>query len=156
METCSRAPSCDHFGCNGKWKLYLATKILKKVASWWPTDQLKKVRFEKIFGSKSGGGGGRVYGVSKNFLWQIFFQLKVTERQLFEKMNLEPCAVSTAFAPYQVCPYLIPCSPPHFLSSTPSSQVHPLVEWYPDELICKLMSKFFSLNFINKAKQVQV
>ena len=58
METCSRAPSCDHFGCNGKWKLYLATKILKKVASWWPTDQLKKVRFEKIFGSKSGGGGG--------------------------------------------------------------------------------------------------
>ena len=39
------------------WKLDLATKILKKVANWWPTDQLKKVRFEKNFGSKSKGGG---------------------------------------------------------------------------------------------------
>jgi len=30
------APSCDHFGCHGKWKKYLATKILAKVANWRP------------------------------------------------------------------------------------------------------------------------
>ena len=59
-------------------------------------------------------------------------------------------------SPLRVRPYLILCSPPHFSSSTPSSQVRPLIEWYPDELIRKLMSKFFSLNFINKAKRVQV
>ena len=41
------------------------------------------------------------------------------------------------------------------LSSSPL-RVRPLIEWYPDELIRKLMSKFFSLNFINKAKRVQV
>ena len=57
-------------------------------------------------------------------------------------------------SPLRVRPYLIPCSPPHFSSSTPSSRVRPLIEWYPDELIRKLMSKFFSLNFINKAKRV--
>ena len=55
----------------------------------------KKGDLKKILGVKVGWGGGkRVYGVSKNFLWQIFFQLKVTARQLFEKMNLEPCAWS--------------------------------------------------------------
>ena len=59
-------------------------------------------------------------------------------------------------SPLRVRPYLIPCSPPHFSSSTPSSRVRPLIEWYPDELIRKLMSKFFSLNFINRAKRVQV
>ena len=32
--------------------------------------------------------------------------------------------------------HLMPCSPPHFSSSTPSSRVRPLIEWYPDELIC--------------------
>ena len=37
--------------------------------------------------------------------------------------------VSAAFAPYRVRPYLIPCSPPHFSSSTPSSRVLPLIEW---------------------------
>ena len=35
-------------------------------------------------------------------------------------------------SPLQVRPYLIPCSPPHFSSSTPSSRVRPLIEWYPD------------------------
>ena len=25
------APSCDHFGCHGEWKKFLATKILAKV-----------------------------------------------------------------------------------------------------------------------------
>ena len=39
-------------------------------------------------------------------------------------------------SPLRVRPYLIPCSPPHFSSSTPSSRVRPLIEWYPDELIC--------------------
>ena len=34
----------------------------------------------------------------------------------------------TAFAPYRVRPYLMPCSPPHFSSSTPSSRVRPLIE----------------------------
>ena len=140
METCSRAPSCDHFGCNGKWKLYLATKILKKVANWWPTDQLKKGRFEKNFGSKSGGGGGkRVYGVSKNFLWQIFFQLKVTERQLFEKTNLEPCAVSTAFALIEFAPTSYHVHPhtfwvrPHQVESAPwlsDIQMSWFVSWW--------------------------
>ena len=42
----------------------------------------------------------------------------------------------SAFAPYLVRPYLMPCSPPHFSSFTPSSRVRPLIEWYPDELIC--------------------
>ena len=39
-------------------------------------------------------------------------------------------------SPLRVRPYLMPCSPPHFSSSTPSSRVCPLIEWYPDELIC--------------------
>jgi len=34
------APSCDHFGRHGKWKKYLATKSLAKVANWRPTDYL--------------------------------------------------------------------------------------------------------------------
>ena len=46
---------------------------------------------------------------------------------------LIPCRVSAAFAPYRVRPYLIPCSSPHFSSSTPSSRVRPLIEGYPDE-----------------------
>ena len=37
--THSSAPSCDHFGCYGEWKKYLATKILAKVANWQPTDK---------------------------------------------------------------------------------------------------------------------
>ena len=36
--------------------------------------------------------------------------------------------VSAAFAPYRVRPYLIPCSPPHFSSSTPPSRVRPQIE----------------------------
>ena len=31
-------------------------------------------------------------------------------------------------SPLRVRPYLIPCSPPHFSSSTPSSRVRPLIE----------------------------
>ena len=31
-------------------------------------------------------------------------------------------------SPPRVRPYLIPCSPPHFSSSTPSSRVRPLIE----------------------------
>ena len=45
---------------------------------------------------------------------------------------------------------------PTLFEFDPSSRVRPLIEWYPDELIRKLMSKFFSLNFINRAKRVQV
>ena len=37
-ETLHSAPSCDHFGRHGQWKKYLATKMLTKVANWWPTD----------------------------------------------------------------------------------------------------------------------
>jgi len=41
------APSCDHFGRHGKWKKYLATKILAKVANWRPTE-LKRNLPEKL------------------------------------------------------------------------------------------------------------
>ena len=44
------------------------------------------------------------------------------------------CPLSSS--PLRVRPYLMLCSPPHFSSSTPSRRVHPLIEWYPDELIC--------------------
>ena len=88
METWSRAPSCDHFGCNGKWKLYLATKILKKVANWWPTDQLKKVRFEKNFGSKGGGGG--FMGWVKIFYGKYFFNWKSLKGNFLKKRTWSP------------------------------------------------------------------
>jgi len=41
------APSCDHFSRHGKWKKYLATKILAKVANWRLTD-LKRNLLEKL------------------------------------------------------------------------------------------------------------
>ena len=129
METCSRAPSCDHFGCNGKWKLYLATKILKKVANWWPTDQLKKVRFEKNFGSKSkgGGGGGRVYEVSKNFFFQLWKSLK---GNFLKKWTWSPVWYPPLLSPIKFAPTSYHVRPHTF-------RVCPLIEWYPDELICK-------------------
>jgi len=39
--------SCDHFGCHGEWKKYLAAKILAKVANWRPTD-LKRNLLEQL------------------------------------------------------------------------------------------------------------
>ena len=78
METCSRAPSCDHFGCSGKWKLYLATKILKKVANWWPTDQLKKWDLKKILGVKVRGGEGGFMGRVKIFFFNCESHWKAT------------------------------------------------------------------------------
>ena len=116
METCSRAPSCDHFGCNGKWKLYLATKILKKVASWWPTDQLKKVRFEKIFGSKSGGGGGGGFmGWVKIFYGKYFFNWKSLKGNFLKKWTWSPVQYP-------------PLSPPIKFAPT-SYHVHPHTFW---------------------------
>jgi len=41
------APSCDHFGRQGEWEKYLATKVLAKVANWRPTD-LKRNLLEKL------------------------------------------------------------------------------------------------------------
>ena len=49
-----------------------------------------------------------------------------------ELLRVRPLSSS----PLRVRPYLMPCSPPHYSSSTPSSRVRPLIEWYPDELIC--------------------
>ena len=36
-----------YFGRHGEWKKHLATKILAKVANWWPTD-LKRNLLEKL------------------------------------------------------------------------------------------------------------
>lgn len=36
------ASSRNHFGPHGEWKIYLATKISTKVASWQPTDKKKE------------------------------------------------------------------------------------------------------------------
>ena len=109
METCRRAPSCDHFGCNGKWKLYLATKILKKVANWWPTDQLKKVRFEKNFGSKSKGGEGGFMGWVKIFFFQLWKSLKgnFLKKWTWSPVRYLPLSPPIEFAPtsYHVRPH---------------------------------------------------
>ena len=37
-----RALSCNRFGCHGKRKIYLATKISTKVANWWLTGLKKR------------------------------------------------------------------------------------------------------------------
>ena len=54
------------------------------------------------------------------------------DKRTFELHHVRPLSSS----PLRVRPYLMPCSPPHFSSSTPSSRVPPLIEWYPHELIC--------------------
>ena len=35
---CISVQSCNHFGCYGEEKKYLATKVLVKVVNWQPTD----------------------------------------------------------------------------------------------------------------------
>ena len=65
------------------------------------------------------------------FIRNLFF-LRRKSMPYNELLRVRPISSS----PLRVRPYLMPCSPPHFSSSTPSSRVRPLIEWYPDELIC--------------------
>ena len=51
-----------------------------------------------------------------------------TLRQMGVRHELHRVRPPIEFAPYRVRPYLMPCSPPHFSSSTPSSRVRPLIE----------------------------